>query len=194
MLKIFLSVAILVMASQAAALEPFFYGDWDSDIDAVKKMETRELISFEEASLKDFPNFAILKYKASATENEDIAISYIFNDNKLALVTWILNLQNINSTDAKALLEDYKTQIINKLNNVSIIEKSKVSDNGNVMRATFVKEKNSMVSIFSHYSTYESKLWCNIDFADVNNPWNTGMLNSFNNLFTKYSDEIKTIN
>lgn len=202
-------VIFLLIPSISSGFEPFFYGDWNSDITAIKKIETRELISIDETSseekslleeteLKGFTNITILKYKVSSTE-EDTTISYFFNDNKLILVSWILNLQNINSTDAEALLEDYKTQIINKLNNASIIERNKVSnDEKNAikswMRAIFIKEEISTVSIFIHYSAYESKLWCSIDFANINAPFNTGILNFFNNHFTNHSNKIKTTN
>lgn len=184
MLKTVILILTLLISIPAFAFEPFFYGAWGANPDTIQKRELRELVSVDETSTEDFANVVILKYRAPVTKEVEIIIDYYFNDNELALVSWTLNMENINSEDAEALLENYKKQIVSKYNDTSAIEHNKNwYDENNRLKSQFkailIQDNENAISLLSHYFINDSKWWCYVTFSNKNNVFNTENIKVF---------------
>lgn len=182
---------ILLIPSISNGFEPFFKGKWGDTPDTIKRLETRELISDGEFSQgDDLPNMTGLEYIEISPEylpEQEINIWYFFNDDRLARVWLRINdIENVDDVYVKSFFENLNNRIINELDNNNVkAEISKLKTNSESGKKTlwqmfYIRDKASLVNVLSFYYIFDSRLHCEIDFADANDSYNIPMLDLFN--------------
>lgn len=170
---------IFLIPSISSGFGPYFKGGWGDTPNIIKELETRELIKIHETSVKDFQNVILLEYAESAPEQE-IIVNYLFNDDKLELVSWTMTVNNANEVSIKKIFDDFNNNIINKLDNATMAGFNKVNDKYK-LKAVLIKNKNTRINILSQqFFINPPKFWCSISFFNKDNSFNTEVLNVFN--------------
>lgn len=172
-------LTIFLIPSISCGFEPYFKGGWGDTPSIIKELETRELININETSFKDFQNVILLEYAESSHE-QDILVDYIFNEDKLELVSWTMTVNNADEVSIKKFFDDFSNNIINKLDNATMAGLNKVNDKYKY-KVVLIKNKNARINMLSQqFFINPSKFWCSISFFDKDNSINAEGLEVFN--------------